>query len=82
MTLQELYLEADTEEDKGIREKHRTLTKRLEGLRQNIHAQGYSTAIVTQTFTTVKNFYKLMRISIPYYPSPSTKTKRIRRYSK
>lgn len=67
-TLQELYTEADTEEEQQIREKHRTLTKRLEGLRQLLYKQGYSTTVVNQTFTTTKNFYRLMRIALPYIP--------------
>jgi hypothetical protein len=68
MTLQELYTEADSEEDKNIREKHLKLTERLEGLRQKLVKQGYSTTVVNQTYIAARNFYKRMRIRLPYIP--------------
>lgn len=71
MTLSELYYEADKEEDEGIREKNRKLTKRLETLRQDLLKKGYSTTVIIQTFNTTKNFYKVMRIAVPYIPPVS-----------
>ncbi|WP_067258866.1 hypothetical protein [Methanobrevibacter cuticularis] len=69
MTLTDLYEEADYEEEQKIREKHKKLTSRLETIRTELQKRGYATSVIQQTFSTIKTFYRTMRIEIPYVPS-------------
>lgn len=72
LTLQELLTEAENEEEKGIRWKHRRLKKRLLEYRNYLFKKhAYSTAKVR--FRNILSFYRHFEIEIHNLPSYSAK---------
>jgi hypothetical protein len=73
MTLESLIDEADIEEDSLIREKDRTIKKRLEKYRNYKIEDGSSPATLKRYFQLIKTFYRHHEISIPYIPTVQLK---------
>lgn len=67
MTLQELLNEAETEEEKGIRWKNRTLKKRLLKYRNHL-TQTYKSRTAKTMFNAAKTFYRHHEIEIHQLP--------------
>lgn len=72
-TLPELLLEADTEEEQGVRWKDRTLKKRLLNFRQYL-ITNYTKNTVHSYFNAIQSIYKYYEIEIGTLPSLNTKT--------
>lgn len=72
MSLKDLLEEADTEEEKGIRWKKRTLKKRLINFQNYLHKQ-YNISSVKSYMTRVKSFYSHHEIAIGKLPSINEK---------
>lgn len=68
MTLTELYTEADTEEEQGIRAKNRKLVKRLRGFRTHLIQENYAPTSITNYYAYIKSTYRHFLIEIPYIP--------------
>ena len=68
MTLQELILEADTEEEKGIRWKRRTLKTRLIDFRNYLIDYGYAKETINTMMKRVTTFYRHYEIEIHHLP--------------
>ena len=77
MTLTELYNEADTEEEQGIRAKNRKIVQRLRSYRTHLIQEGYSTATITHYYQSVRTFYHHYLIEIPYIPRVKLPTKQV-----
>lgn len=69
MTLTQLYTEADTEEEQGIRAKNRSIVQRLRSYRTYLIQENYSSNTITRYYQSVKTFYHHFLIEIPYIPS-------------
>lgn len=67
-TLQELYDEADSEEEEGKRAKKRKIVKRIANYRQYMIDEKFSPNTTQGALVVVKTFYKTMGIEIPYIP--------------
>jgi integrase len=66
MSIKSLILEADNEEERNIREKNRTIKKRLENYRNYKIDSGSSRGTIKKYFEIVKTFYRHHEIVIPY----------------
>ena len=72
LTLKELLDEAETEEEKGIRWKHRTLKKRLIDYRIHLY-NTYAIATAKSRFSKIQAFYRHFDIEIHQLPRFSVK---------
>lgn len=77
MTLQELYNEADKEEEEGVRAKNRTIVKRLRGFRTHLIQEGYEPVTIKHYYASARTFYTHFLIEIPYIPSVKLPTKQV-----
>lgn len=77
MTLQELYDEADNEEEQGIRAKNRQIVQRLRSYRTYLIQEDYASNSITNYYAAVKAFYRHFLIELPYIPSVKLKQKQI-----
>ena len=68
MTLEELILEADNEEDEGIRWKRRTLKNRLIDFRNYLIDYGYAKETINTMMKRVTTFYRHYEIEIHHLP--------------
>jgi integrase len=68
MTLQELLDEADTEEEKGVRWKRRTLKTRLLDFRNYLIDNGYAKETINTMMKRVTTFYRHYEIEIHHLP--------------
>lgn len=73
LSLEKLILEADYEEEQGIREKRRKIKNRLENYRNFKIDSGASTGTVKKYYEVIKTFYKHHEIVIPYIPTVQLK---------
>ena len=73
MSLENLINEADHEEEERIREKNRTIRKRLEEYRNFKIEDGSSRRTIRKYFALVKTFYRHHEIVIPYIPEVQLK---------
>ncbi|MCL2156392.1 MAG: integrase [Methanobrevibacter sp.] len=73
MSIKDLIKEADYEEEKRIREKKRTIRKRLEEYRNYKIEYGSSRRTIKKYFAMVKTFYRHHEIIIPYIPEVQLK---------
>lgn len=77
MTLQELYDEADHEEEEGIRAKNRTIVQRLRGFRTHLIQMGYEPVTIKHYYASARTFYTHFLIEIPFIPSVKLPQKQI-----
>lgn len=77
MTLQELYNEADQEEEDGIRAKNRTIVKRLRGFRTHLIQEEFATQTIKHYYSAARSFYFHHLIEIPYIPSVKLTQKQV-----
>ena len=77
MTLQELYNEADKEDEQGVRAKNRTIVKRLRGFRTHLIQEGYEPVTIKHYYASARTFYTHFLIEIPYIPSVKLPTKQV-----
>lgn len=77
MTLQELYDEADHEEEEGIRAKNRTIVQRLRGFRTHLIQEGYEPVTIKHYYASARTFYTHFLIEIPYIPSVKLPSKQV-----
>lgn len=75
-TLQELIIEADTEADKRIKPKNRTIKRRLQTFRTHL-LQNKEYGTVMDYMTKIKSFYRHQEIEIPYINPLKHGTKQI-----
>jgi hypothetical protein len=68
MSLKNLIKEADYEEEQRIREKNRSIRRRLEEYRNSKIDDGSSRRTIRKYFALVKTFYRHHEIVIPYIP--------------
>ena len=67
MTLSELLDEAETEEDQGIKWKHRTLKNRLISYRQYL-IENYASKSINTYYSPILNIYQYYEIEIHHIP--------------
>ena len=72
MTLKELLDEAETEEENGVRWKHRTLKKRLIEYRTHLY-NTFAPSTAKSRFTKIKAFYRHFDIEVHSLPKFNTK---------
>ena len=77
MTLQELYTEADTEEEQGVRAKNRKIVQRLRGFRTHLIQMGYEPVTIKHYYASARTFYTHFLIEIPFIPSVKLPQKQI-----
>ena len=77
MTLQELYDEADTEEEQGVRAKNRKIVQRLRGFRTHLIQEGYEPVTIKHYYASARTFYTHFLIEIPYIPSVKLPSKQV-----
>jgi integrase len=73
MSIENLIKEADVEEEQRIREKDRTIRRRLEEYRNYKIEDGSSRRTIRKYFALVKTFYRHHEIVIPYIPEVQLK---------
>ena len=74
MTLHDLILEAEKEEDQGIRLKNRTIKKRLINHRNYlINERNYSNITIQKTMTGLRTIYNHYEIELPKLPTLNNK---------
>lgn len=73
MDISDLVKEADIEEEQKIREKNRTIRRRLEEYRNFKIEDGSSRRTIRKYFALVKTFYRHHEIVIPYIPEVQLK---------
>ncbi|MDR2624192.1 MAG: integrase [Methanobrevibacter sp.] len=82
LTLTKLIDEADHEEEERIRNKNKTLIRRLKEYRNYlINNNKYGVSTVKNYFTKIKTFYKHYEIEIPYLPPIQLKKDYHERYT-
>ena len=77
LTLDELYTEADTEEEQGVRAKNRKIVQRLRGFRTHLIQEGYEPVTIKHYYASARTFYTHFLIEIPFIPSVKLPQKQI-----
>jgi integrase len=80
MTITELMLEADNEEENRVRNKNKKITQRLKEYRTYL-ISNYQSISVHEYFGKIKSFYRHFEIEIPYLPHVELKQDYHERYT-